>query len=1655
MSALSYIVAFLMLSASMAAPVDLDAVVPETYLPSEADSLIEVPPKLAAGKAPPVLVEQEGVKKSGFGDVKHALLGVLGQTCHYELDMDLNEDISGESGGSTPRHDTKKMKGAYTIAVTPASIHPSGVLYHIQGHHLIFREQQMAQGRQDSKNQDFTNTFSKCYMEVFQQHGTGAVHPSVLHKKRLCPDWMSNLLAGSITVLTPVFHNTAKSKALEFSLVENTDVFGKYQRKMAYSSKEETDGSISVIGHGTALVQKDAPGQTSSKEEETKMITDSASQTHKVSPDGNIESVRVGGTVKTGDTTGEAPQSMVPDSEKTEPVAQGVVDEEDRPMESTQTISTSVSAQKHKCFDAASTPTHETTSVEELLEQKVKSGYSVMSNFVERPHDLQHIADLPSAARGQAVTKMATTLASMKRKAAHTKAASLMELKPIRDEVIEQILKGRLTGHHIAHQLLNALGTQLIHSKTSTKTAKEVAASLVLVASRDSLPIVTREQAIYALVHDQCHDHKLVIDALDSLVTDAKVSGEIGEFALQVQHGLMRSQAACSSDDDKQHILSSHADRLARTETLLQKAVKNGKFMSARVHLTALGNSRFARHADAVANVLKNADLPDHLHYGAVKVLGLLETKDHQALLGEYVHHHDKWTATAARDAWNAKFPNQPWPSEQSLLQEKARRRKAYPKVNKGKKSGKTPAEFCAPQELNEKKEWPLPKTGDFQAVGGVETGIGMSGAKAEAYAGVQLYGTKYKVVSLVAEKQGLGLCSAGKPAILELKLASMVVFKRQYGKKSTKSSAVGKAYKKAGFEALETPLDTSGFCMTNLEENSCLSGEKLWSKTFFEKTFRTWVGPVPLSASIKLSGEWGLTFGIGMLDECDPDSKDLAMIQDSKSLAMIQKNSVARKIIKNRNKIATGAKLAARVWERIPTSLEDVEQMAIDALNYLIRKAATSANLGIEEESIPDLAGFTNDDVKQFVDDVIASAKTEAENWLSDKSGGYITMIPTDSEDFESMFLHIVNKFVKDSIESSPSLASLGGDFVPELHGWSGSALEQWGDDLLSRVMGEFLVGDVIDARWNGGAWYKGVISAKTGTGSAARYSIDYDDDSKESDVEGHLIRGVHVQTHYAVGDSVQATYNGGSVWYPATVRAKAGTGSATSYSLDYDDGDTSTGQDASEMRRVFDGGAENVLIGAINKKLGTSFTSIPRDKEGWAAAAGAELSKLTDGVIDTVPLTVEGLETEIKNIAARMAAKIWSKVEPVLVRKINAELGLHLDTIPLDAAGWKEVAGKELSILTGGIIEMVPTTEAELQEVIKQATTKLAAKHLPAASQCVDEDTGYKFNGVLAMISPYAKADLAMEAAIDAYVVKAGIGAEVELLSINLPVTMEACLFGDCANQCFDPQVETSAGGGRAYLFIKTIWSDQDEWDVFNWDGASWLWPAAAADDSYKGFCTGAVDTGPPPPPPPALKETDCVVDIYEDEHYGGKLLKTCNTNQMDSYWCRVKNGGGVENEASSYKMSGWCNKFQVIDEDNCGGSDDVTYYASTPDVPWDLDDDTCGVKIWAAGALVLFGNDNFSGWRSDFKEGNYEHNSFVANGATNDATTSLKVRKGCKAILYQHGDFAGWHLVVDATNEQKELNHNHFVSAGGVNDDVSSVKVACGVAANDLQV
>jgi len=58
----------------------------------------------------------------------------------------------------------------------------------------------------------------------------------------------------------------------------------------------------------------------------------------------------------------------------------------------------------------------------------------------------------------------------------------------------------------------------------------------------------------------------------------------------------------------------------------------------------------------------------------------------------------------------------------------------------------------------------------------------------------------------------------------------------------------------------------------------------------------------------------------------------------------------------------------------------------------------------------------------------------------------------------------------------------------------------------------------------------------------------------------------------------------------------------------------------------------------------------------------------------------------------------------------------------------------------------------------------------------------------------------------------------------------------------------------------------------------------------------------------------------------------------------------------------------------------------------------------------------------------------------GVRNDDVSSLKVPEGCKATLYQHGWFTGWH----ATFSAGEYNHAAMIGKGAKNDDMSSIKV-----------
>ncbi len=93
-----------------------------------------------------------------------------------------------------------------------------------------------------------------------------------------------------------------------------------------------------------------------------------------------------------------------------------------------------------------------------------------------------------------------------------------------------------------------------------------------------------------------------------------------------------------------------------------------------------------------------------------------------------------------------------------------------------------------------------------------------------------------------------------------------------------------------------------------------------------------------------------------------------------------------------------------------------------------------------------------------------------------------------------------------------------------------------------------QFQVGQRIEGQWRrGSTWYPGTISGVTG----GTYSIAYDDGGKEDNVPPQHVR-VSTAVRYEAGQRVEAQWNGGSTWYPATISAVTG----GTYSLLYDDG-------------------------------------------------------------------------------------------------------------------------------------------------------------------------------------------------------------------------------------------------------------------------------------------------------------------------------------------------------------------------------------------------------------------------------------------------------------------------------------------------------------------
>ena len=97
-----------------------------------------------------------------------------------------------------------------------------------------------------------------------------------------------------------------------------------------------------------------------------------------------------------------------------------------------------------------------------------------------------------------------------------------------------------------------------------------------------------------------------------------------------------------------------------------------------------------------------------------------------------------------------------------------------------------------------------------------------------------------------------------------------------------------------------------------------------------------------------------------------------------------------------------------------------------------------------------------------------------------------------------------------------------------------------------------QFRVGQTVEARWAGRAsHYEGAIAADNGNGT---WAVQYDDGDLESAVRTELVSALAVVEQFAVGDRVEARWQGKDAYYVGTIVAD---NSDASYEVQYDDGD------------------------------------------------------------------------------------------------------------------------------------------------------------------------------------------------------------------------------------------------------------------------------------------------------------------------------------------------------------------------------------------------------------------------------------------------------------------------------------------------------------------
>jgi len=132
--------------------------------------------------------------------------------------------------------------------------------------------------------------------------------------------------------------------------------------------------------------------------------------------------------------------------------------------------------------------------------------------------------------------------------------------------------------------------------------------------------------------------------------------------------------------------------------------------------------------------------------------------------------------------------------------------------------------------------------------------------------------------------------------------------------------------------------------------------------------------------------------------------------------------------------------------------------------------------------------------------------------------------------------------------------------------------------------------VGEKVKARWKGGSFYWGRVSAANADGT---FAIQFDDgDFEPKEPLEHIQRIAPPSTDAAtfkVGDAVRASYKGSSTFYPGCISADNG----ATFAVQFDDGDFDGAVPRTDVRHLDSGGEQEESRIEISR-LGSTVATI-----------------------------------------------------------------------------------------------------------------------------------------------------------------------------------------------------------------------------------------------------------------------------------------------------------------------------------------------------------------------------------------------------------------------------------------------------------------------------